>query len=79
MLVMTTCLSSTCVGCLYRGLGKAGHKRGSVEIIAEDHPWAEDGKLIWDALHTYIADYVVSSPALLLCRWCTGNQGHDAT
>lgn len=30
-----------------------------MEIIAQDHPWAEDGKLIWDALHTYIADYLV--------------------
>ena len=41
-----------------RGLGKAT-KDGSVEIIAHDYPWAEDGKLIWDALHGYIRDYVV--------------------
>lgn len=35
-----------------------------MEIIAEDNPWAEDGKLIWDALHTYISDYVVRLPVL---------------
>ena len=44
---------------MHRGLAKRGKNRSSVEIIAQDYPWAEDGKLIWDALHTYISNYVV--------------------
>ena len=41
-----------------RGLAKKGGD-GKAEIIAKDNPWAEDGKLIWDALEEYASGYVV--------------------
>lgn len=31
---------------------------GGLEIIAEDYPYCEDGLLIWDALSTYMSDYI---------------------
>ena len=46
---------------------------GGVEIIAEDYPWAEDGLLIWEALNTYVSDYLVRQPPLIpapgQCVW----------